>query len=78
MAYPILYSLRHCPYAMRARMGLLLAKQPVLVRDIVLKNKPDEMLAVSPKGTVPVLDRASRPLAASNAAGRYQGNRAKP
>lgn len=53
--YPILYSLQHCPYAMRARIGILLAKQPVMLRAIVLKNKPDEMLQLSKKGTVPVL-----------------------
>ncbi|MDH5661269.1 MAG: glutathione S-transferase N-terminal domain-containing protein, partial [Gammaproteobacteria bacterium] len=55
MTLPILYSLRQCPYAMRARMGLLLAKQPVLLRDIVMKNIPADMLSVSAKGTVPVL-----------------------
>jgi len=55
MNYPILYSLQHCPYAMRARMGILLADQCVRLRAIVLKNKPKEMLKVSPKGTVPVL-----------------------
>lgn len=55
MKYPILYSLQHCPYAMRARMGLLMAKQQVKLRAITMKNKPKEMLQVSPKGTVPVL-----------------------
>tara|TARA_R110001583_G_scaffold156326_1_gene308012 strand:- start:508 stop:1131 length:624 start_codon:yes stop_codon:yes gene_type:complete len=40
---------------MRARLGLLLADQQVLLRAIVMKSKPEEMLAVSPKGTVPVL-----------------------
>ncbi|MBW3696042.1 glutathione S-transferase [Vibrio sp. T187] len=55
MSLPILYSLRRCPYAMRARMGLILAKQPVLLRDIVTRNKPQELLDASPKGTVPVL-----------------------
>ncbi len=55
MPLPILYSLRQCPYAMRARMGLLLAEQAVLLRDIVMTNIPTEMLDVSPKGTVPVL-----------------------
>lgn len=40
---------------MRARLGLLLAGQQVLLRAIVMKSKPEEMLAVSPKGTVPVL-----------------------
>jgi glutathione S-transferase len=55
MPPPILYSLRRCPYAMRARFGLLQAKQTVMLRDIVMKNIPPEMLAASPKGTVPVL-----------------------
>ena len=55
MQLPVLYSLQHCPYAMRARMGLLLAKQPVMLRAVVLKNKPPEMLEASPKGTVPIL-----------------------
>jgi glutathione S-transferase len=52
---PILYSLQHCPYAMRARLGILLAQQSVLVRAVVTKNKPAEMLELSPKGTVPIL-----------------------
>jgi len=55
MKLPILYSLQHCPYAMRARLGLLMARQQVMLRAIVMKNKPEEMLQVSPKGTVPVL-----------------------
>ena len=52
---PILYSLRNCPYAMRARIAIFKSKQPIELRDIVLSNKPDEMILVSPKGTVPVL-----------------------
>ena len=40
---------------MRARLGLLLARQEIMVRAIKLTNKPAEMLAVSAKGTVPVL-----------------------
>lgn len=40
---------------MRARMGLLMAHQQVMLRAITMKNKPAEMLNVSPKGTVPVL-----------------------
>ncbi len=55
MNYPILYSLQHCPYAMRARMGILLSEQRVRLRPIVLKDKPNQMLKASPKGTVPVL-----------------------
>ncbi|MBL1260080.1 MAG: glutathione S-transferase [Thiotrichaceae bacterium] len=54
-ALPVLYSLQHCPYAMRARMGIWLAGQSVMLRAVVTKNKPPEMLAASPKGTVPVL-----------------------
>jgi len=54
-ALPILYSLRNCPYAMRARIAIYYAKQKVALRDVVLSDKPDEMLAASPKGTVPVL-----------------------
>lgn len=55
MNMPILYSLRQCPYAMRARIALLLAKQTVYLRPIVMSNKPAEMLQASPKATVPVL-----------------------
>jgi len=54
-ALPILYSLRNCPYAMRARIAIFKAKQPVMLRDIVLSNKPKEMIVASPKATVPVL-----------------------
>ncbi|MDX2368661.1 MAG: glutathione S-transferase [Colwellia sp.] len=52
---PILYSLRNCPYAMRARIAIFKAKQTVILRDLVLSNKPKEMIAASPKATVPVL-----------------------
>jgi len=52
---PRLYTFRRCPYAMRARLALLFAKAPVELREITLKNKPEHMLAISPKGTVPVL-----------------------
>lgn len=55
MGLPILYSLRQCPYAMRARLGLLLAHQPVILRDIVMSNIPKEMILASPKSEVPVL-----------------------
>lgn len=52
---PILYSFRRCPYAMRARMAIAISDRPVELRNILLKDKPPEMLAASPKGTVPVL-----------------------
>ena len=54
-SYPCLYSFRRCPYAMRARLGILFGQQQVELREVVLKNKPPQMLAISPKGTVPVL-----------------------
>lgn len=56
VSLPCLYSFRRCPYAMRARLGLLFAEQKVELREIELKNKPEQMLAISPKGTVPVLE----------------------
>ncbi|QYJ80342.1 glutathione S-transferase [Shewanella acanthi] len=55
MPLPILYTFRRCPYAMRARLGLLLGEAKVEIREIILKAKPSEMLAANPRGTVPVL-----------------------
>lgn len=52
---PILYSFRRCPYAMRARMALMVSGQAVELREVVLRNKPQAMLDASPKATVPVL-----------------------
>jgi glutathione S-transferase len=52
---PLLYTYRRCPYAMRARMALLRAGVAFDAREIALRDKPPEMLAISPKGTVPVL-----------------------
>lgn len=54
-ALPVLYSFRRCPYAMRARLALVASGQRCELREIELKRKPAEMLAASPKGTVPVL-----------------------
>jgi glutathione S-transferase len=51
-----LYSFRRCPYAMRARMALRYSGVPVEIVEVSLKAKPAAMLAISPKGTVPVLD----------------------
>lgn len=51
----VLYSFRRCPYAIRARLALYASRVAYEHREIVLKNKPDHMLALSPKGTVPVL-----------------------
>ncbi len=52
---PILYSFRRCPYAMRARIGLVEAGIKVELREIILRDKPAHMLEISPKATVPVL-----------------------
>ncbi|MBK5418403.1 glutathione S-transferase [Pseudomonas sp. TH31] len=51
-----LYSFRRCPYAMRARMALHYSGVEVQVVEVSLKAKPAQMLALSSKGTVPVLD----------------------
>ena len=50
-----LYSFRRCPYAMRARMALLYAGIKIDIEEVDFKNKPAEMLRISPKGTVPIL-----------------------
>lgn len=47
---------------MRARMALILASQKCELREILLKNKPDEMLKISPKGTVPILQLPDKVL----------------
>ena len=47
---------------MRARMALILAAKECELREILLKNKPNEMLNISPKGTVPVLELPNKVL----------------
>ncbi len=58
MADHVLYSFRRCPYAMRARLALAVSGVRYQHREVRLSDKPDEMLAISPKGTVPVLQTA--------------------
>lgn len=58
----ILYSFRRCPWAMRARLALRYAECDVQVCEVAMKNKPAELLALSPKGTVPVLDTGAQVL----------------
>ncbi|PMY36656.1 MULTISPECIES: glutathione S-transferase [Pseudomonas] len=55
-----LYSFRRCPYAMRARLALRYSGAPLEIVEVSLKAKPAEMLALSPKGTVPVLNADGR------------------
>ena len=52
---PIFWSFRRCPYAMRARLAIAASGQKVQLREILLRDKPADFLATSPKGTVPVL-----------------------
>ena len=66
MKYPILYSFKRCPYAMRARMAIQLAGIKCEIREVRLNNKPDHMLEVSPKGTVPVLVLEDKVIDESN------------
>ena len=53
--YPILYTFRRWPYAIRARMVLSKAEITIELREISLKNRPQELYNISDKGTVPVL-----------------------
>ncbi len=55
MTEHILYSFRRCPYAIRARMALAYSGITMELRELILKDKPAEMLKHSPKGTVPVV-----------------------
>lgn len=52
---PILYSFRRCPYAMRARSAIAASGILCELREVVLRDKPQALLDVSPKATVPVL-----------------------
>ncbi len=57
--YPILYSFRRCPYAMRVRFCIRMSGIKVELREILLKKKPKEFLDSSFDGTVPILIIAS-------------------
>ena len=52
---PIFYSFRRCPYAMRARLSLVISKTRVELREVYLKEKPKEFLASSVSATVPCM-----------------------
>ena len=53
---PLLYSFRRCPYAMRARLAIAISGVEIELQEVDLKAKPERMLQLSPKGTVPVLE----------------------
>lgn len=55
MNRPVLYSFRRCPYAIRARMAMVRKGYSVELREVILRHRPEHMMAISPKGTVPVL-----------------------
>lgn len=52
---PVVYTFRRCPYAMRARLALLVSGVQVELREIRLGNKPLAFLEASPSATVPCL-----------------------
>ncbi len=54
-ALPILYSFRRCPFAMRARMAIRSSGQICELREVLLRDKPIEMIDASSKATVPVV-----------------------
>jgi len=56
---PLLYTFRRCPYAIRARLAIAASGVVVQQEEVALKAKPAAMLAISPKGTVPVLQLPS-------------------
>jgi glutathione S-transferase len=58
MTAPLLYTFRRCPYAIRARLAIAAAGVAVREQEVALREKPVSMLAISPKGTVPVLQLA--------------------
>ncbi len=55
VAAPTLYTFRRCPYAIRARLAIAVSGVRVNSQEVALRDKPAEMLAISPKATVPVL-----------------------
>ncbi len=55
MKQPVLYSFRRCPYCMRAHMGLKKSGLKIELREVDLKELPEELLKLSTDQTVPVL-----------------------
>lgn len=54
MSTPYVWTFRRCPFAIRARLALDVSGQGVEYREILLREKPAQMLEDSPKGTVPI------------------------
>ncbi len=60
--YPILWTFRRCPYAIRARLALASSRVTVELREILLRDKPEAFLQTSPSGTVPALRLSDKVL----------------
>lgn len=52
---PVLYSFRRCPYAIRVRYTLAFLNVSVYLREVILKAKPDALLSLGGRSTVPQL-----------------------
>ncbi len=52
---PLLYTFRRCPYAIRARLAIMVSGVEVDKCEVDLRNKPKALVDCSPKATVPVL-----------------------
>ncbi|MCX2723430.1 glutathione S-transferase [Roseibium salinum] len=61
-AFPILYSFRRCPYAIRARLAIASSGRTVELREILLRDKAPEFLQTSPSATVPCLKDGDKVL----------------
>ncbi len=55
MNHPVFYSFRRCPYAIRARLALRASAVQVVLREVVLADKPEVLRQLSASATVPVL-----------------------
>ncbi len=55
MKPPVLYSFRRCPYCIRAHMALKYSGIQVELREVDLKNMPEQALKLSQHATVPIL-----------------------
>lgn len=69
VTYPILYSFRRCPYAIRARIAIAASGVKVELREVVLRDKPAAFLSASPSATVPCLVPATAGMAGEGAPG---------
>ena len=61
-SHPIFWTFRRCPYAIRARLALASAGATVELREILLRDKPQDFLDTSPSATVPALRLGDRVL----------------